>query len=129
MTSLFRSLFALTRRGDLGGMHAAALSDGNELLFPLEEVGRHNAVDKVIGQAILSGTPTSGLGLVITARISGEIALKAARAGLAWVASRSIPTTLALELASLAGLPLLARAVSKEPRLHGADWQPAEQPR
>jgi FdhD protein len=99
-------------------MHAAALSDGRELLFAIEEVGRHNAVDKVIGQAILAGMPTAGLGLILTARISGEIALKAARAGLGWVASRSVPTTLALELASRAGLPLLARAVAKEARLH-----------
>jgi FdhD protein len=125
---LFRSLFALSRRGDLGGLHAAALSDGRELLFPIEEVGRHNAVDKVIGQAIMAGTPLAGLGLVLTARISGEIALKAARAGLAWVASRSIPTTLALEVAALAGLPLLARAAGKEARLHEATRTAQEQP-
>lgn len=115
---LFRALMALTRRGDIGGMHAAALTDGRELLFPIEEVSRHNAVDKTIGQAILAGRPTSGLGLVLTARISGEIALKAARAGLAWVASRSVPTTLALEIARHASLPLLARVLSGEPRLH-----------
>lgn len=126
---LFRTLFALSRRGDLGGMHAAALSDGRELLFPIEEVGRHNAVDKVIGQAILAGTALSDLGLVLTARISGEIALKAARAGLAWVASRSVPTTLAVEVAAHAGMPLLARAISKEPRLHGPQRRPEEQPR
>jgi FdhD protein len=126
---LFRSLFALARRGELGGLHAAALTDGRELLFPVEEVGRHNAVDKVIGQALLAGTPTAGLGLILTARISGEIALKAARAGLGWVASRSVPTTLALEVAAHAGLPLLARAVSKEPRLHGILRPAAEEPR
>lgn len=126
---LFRSLFELSRGGDLGGLHAAALSDGTQLLFPIEEVGRHNAVDKVIGQAILAGAPLSDLGLVLTARISGEIALKAARAGLAWVASRSVPTTLAVQLSGLAGLPLLARAISKEPRLHSPRPAPVEQPR
>lgn len=126
---LLRSLFELSRRDDLGGMHAAALSDGRELLFAVEEVGRHNAVDKVIGQAILAGAPLSGLGLVLTARISGEIALKAARAGLAWVASRSVPTTLAVELARLARLPLLARAASKEPRLFAPDPVHQEQSR
>lgn len=117
---LFRALLELSRRNDIGGMHAAALTDGRELLFPVEEVSRHNAVDKTIGQAILDGMPIGGLGLVLTARISGDIALKAARAGLAWVASRSVPTTLALEIARHASLPLLARVLSKEPRLHPA---------
>jgi FdhD protein len=115
---LFRSLFEVAPRGELGGLHAAALTDGVELLFAIDEVGRHNAVDKVIGQAILAGVPTSGLGLILTSRISGEIALKAARAGLNWIASRSVPTTLALEIAAVAGLQILARATSREPRLH-----------
>jgi FdhD protein len=110
-------------------MHAAALTDGEQILFAIDEVGRHNAVDKVIGQAILAGTPTTGLGLILTARISGEIALKAARAGLGWIASRSIPTTLALEIAELAELPLLARATGREARLHLPTAPVGEQPR
>lgn len=118
LTSQFQELFEVARSGGPGGVHAAALTDGDELFYPLQEVGRHNAVDKVIGQAILDGRPTAGLGLVLTARISGEIALKAARAGLAWVASRSVPTTLALEIAQVAGLPLLARAMGRERYLH-----------
>lgn len=125
---LFQSLFTLAPRGDLGGMHAAALTDGEKLLFAIDEIGRHNAVDKVIGQAILAGTATTGLGLILTARISGEIALKAARAGLGWIASRSIPTTLALEIAGLAGLPLLARATGREARLHLPTAPVGEQP-
>lgn len=116
---LFRSLFATsTRDRDLGGLHTAALTDGETILYQIDEVGRHNAVDKVIGRAILEGKDPAGLGLLITARISGEIALKAARARLGWVASRSVPTTLALDIARIAQLPLLARAIGKELRLH-----------
>jgi FdhD protein len=116
---LFRELFAAsTRDRDLGGLHTAALTDGEKILYQIDEVGRHNAVDKVIGRAILEGVDPAGLGLLITARISGEIALKAARARLGWVASRSVPTTLALDIARIAQLPLLARAIGKEPRLH-----------
>jgi FdhD protein len=116
---LFRALFAAsTRDRDLGGLHTAALTDGERILYQIDEVGRHNAVDKVIGRAILEGVDPGGLGLLTTARISGEIALKAARARLAWVASRSVPTTLALDIARIAQLPLLARAIGREPRLH-----------
>lgn len=117
MTTLFRQLFAGAEQ-NTGGMHSAALTDGKELLFHIDEIGRHNAVDKVVGMALLSGRDPRSLGLVVTARISGEIAKKAARAGLAWIASRSVPTSLAVEIAAVAGMPLLARAASKEPYLH-----------
>lgn len=109
--SLLEALYAGARRyADTGGVHAAALSDGERLLFPFEDVGRHNAVDKALGGALLAGAPLPELGLVLSARISGEIAFKAARAGLPWVASRSLPTTLAVAVAERAGLSLVGRA-------------------
>ncbi|MBX6363725.1 MAG: formate dehydrogenase accessory sulfurtransferase FdhD [Gemmatimonadetes bacterium] len=120
---LFRALYAAAARyQDTGGIHAAALAraDGGRLLEVVEDIGRHNAVDKVIGLALLAGTGPSGLGLVLSARVSGEIAWKAARAGLGWVASRSVPTTLAVEIATAAGVPIVARAASKEPFVHAA---------
>ena len=55
--------------------------------------------------------------LVTTARISGGMAAKAARAGLPWIASRSVPTTLALEIASLAGITVFARAAGPDARV------------
>lgn len=117
--ALFRELYASgDQYRETGGVHAAALSDGRSLIHRVEEVGRHNAVDKVIGLSLLAGRDPAGLGLVTTARISGDIALKAARARLAWIASRSVPTTLALEIASVAGITILGRAAGKEPRLY-----------
>ncbi|HEX7118137.1 MAG TPA: formate dehydrogenase accessory sulfurtransferase FdhD [Longimicrobiales bacterium] len=117
--TLFRALFAAgDGHRETGGVHAAALSDGRTLRHHIEEVGRHNAVDKAIGLALLGGEDPAGLGLVLTARISGEIALKAARARLRWIASRSVPTTLAVQIAGAAGIPILGRAVGKEPRLY-----------
>lgn len=115
---LFRALYEGpgTSRGS-GGLHTAALSDGASLSFVHEEVGRHNAVDKVIGHALLEGADRTTLGLVTTARISGDIAAKAARAGLAWIASRSVPTTLAVEIAGLAGIAIVARAPSPDARV------------
>lgn len=117
--ALFQALFSADDgRRDPGGTHAAALSDGTALRHRVEEVGRHNAVDKTIGRALLAGDDLARYGLVLTARVSGEIALKAARAGIGWIASRSVPTTLALEIAGAAGVPVLARAAGRSPRLH-----------
>ena len=115
---LFRALFGESEtRRSTGGHHTAALSDGHELLHLHEEVGRHNAADKAIGSALLEGLPLDQLGLVTTARISGEMAEKAARARLAWVASRSVPTTLAVEVARAAGVALIARAPTPDARV------------
>lgn len=115
---LFRALYGGSggRRGS-GGLHTAALSDGTALRHRHDEVGRHNAADKAIGAGLLRAEPLAGLGLVTTARISGEIAAKAARAGLAWIASRSVPTTLAVEIAGAAGIPIVARAPGPEARV------------
>lgn len=112
---LFRELFAADDQGrGSGGHHAAALSDGASLRFLNYEVARHNAVDKAIGAAIIGGVEPAGMGLVTTARVSGGMAAKAARAGLGWIASRSVPTTLALEIAGVAGITVFARAPSPE---------------
>ncbi|MEO5511096.1 MAG: formate dehydrogenase accessory sulfurtransferase FdhD [Longimicrobiales bacterium] len=121
----FREIFrALYAAGDAaypdGGMHTAALSDGEKLHFVMTDIGRHNAVDKTIGRGLLAGAELPSLGLVITARISGAIVVKAARAGLSWIASRSIPTTLAVSIAEAAHLPIIARAASKDAQVIGA---------
>ena len=117
--ALFKELFA---RGDrykeTGGIHAAALTDGDQLLHHAEDIGRHNAVDKVIGAALLDGRRLEGLILLVTGRISGELAFKAARARLGAVATPSVPSTLAVEIARSAGTLLVGRAVSGQPQFH-----------
>lgn len=122
LRTLFKSLFALgARYQDTGGVHAAALTDGAVLLHHAEDIGRHNAVDKVLGAALLAGRGVVGLGLLVTGRISAELAFKAARARLAWVATPSVPSTLALEVARRSGLVLVGRAVSGTPHIHRPD--------
>jgi FdhD protein len=81
------------------GIHGAALSDGERLLVVAEDVGRHNAVDKVKGEALLRGIPTEDRILLSTGRISSEMLLKAARMGVPVVASRTSPTEMAVALA------------------------------
>jgi FdhD protein len=81
------------------GIHGAALYDGERLLEVAEDVGRHNAVDKVKGQALLDGIETRDRILLSTGRISSEMLLKAARMGVPLVASRTSPNEMAVALA------------------------------
>ena len=81
------------------GIHGAALSDGERLLVVAQDVGRHNAVDKVKGEALLRGIPTDDRILLSTGRVSSEMLLKAARMGVPLVASRTSPTEMAVALA------------------------------
>ncbi len=119
LRALFKQLFAAgARYNETGGIHAAALTDGATLLFHAEDIGRHNAVDKVIGGAVLARTPITGRGLLVTGRISAELAFKAARAGVAWVATPSVPSTLAVTIADRSGMVLVGRAVSGTPHVH-----------
>ncbi|HEX2220074.1 MAG TPA: formate dehydrogenase accessory sulfurtransferase FdhD [Gemmatimonadales bacterium] len=129
LRALFKALFARGERyKDTGGIHAAALVEGGDpppepeasLVAHAEDIGRHNAVDKSIGGALLAGRKVAGLGLLVTGRISAELAFKAARAGLAWVATPSVPSSLAVEIARRSGMVLVGRAVSGTPQPHGA---------
>ena len=86
------------------GIHGAALADRDRLLFVAEDVGRHNAVDKVKGEALLRGVPTDDLVLLSTGRVSSEMLLKAARMGVPLVASRTSPTEMAVALAEQLGI-------------------------
>lgn len=118
--TLLREVYA---QGDAafpdGGMHSAALCSDSDILFTMHDVGRHNTVDKAIGRAMLGGTLLPMTGLLLTSRISGAIALKAARAGVSWIASRSVPTSLAVAIADAAELPIVARAASKDAMIIG----------
>jgi len=89
------------------GIHGAALTDGDRLLIVAEDVGRHNAVDKIKGAALLQGIPTEGKILLSTGRISSEMLLKAARMGVPLLVSRTSPTEMAITLAEQLGVTLV----------------------
>jgi FdhD protein len=89
------------------GIHAAALAEDGKLLIVTEDVGRHNAIDKVCGEAMLRGIPTIGKILLATGRISSEMLRKAAHMGTPVVVSRTSATTLSVELAKRLGLTLI----------------------
>lgn len=82
-----------------GGVHSAALTDGKTIHFFSEDIGRHNAVDKTVGKALLQKIQPEDFFLLVSGRISGEIVKKAFHAGIRAVISRSAPTCAAINRA------------------------------
>ena len=94
---------------ETGGLHAAAAFDVNgELVATMEDVGRHNAVDKLVGMLLLQGRlPATNLGLIVSGRASFELMQKALVAGMPLLAAVSAPSSLAVQLAREFNLSLV----------------------
>lgn len=119
VTQLLVRMFAdACLQKETGGMHCAAMAQiagAHDGFFMREDVGRHNAVDKAIGALLLAGgSPSDGI-LLTSGRIAADMAIKAVSVGIPVVASRSIPTTTAYEIAQRAGITLIGRALSRQP--------------
>jgi FdhD protein len=102
---------ALRERQDLfartGGVHAAGLADADgTMLVVREDVGRHNAVDKVVGARVLAGQPAAAACLVLSGRVGFELVQKAAASGIGSIVAVGAPTSLAARLAKEAGIAL-----------------------
>ena len=92
---------------DHGGTHAAGLFGDAGLEILVEDIGRHNTVDRLAGEALLQDRPTLGKAILTSGRISSEMLVKCSRLGVGIAASRTSPTELAVSLAQEAGVALL----------------------
>ena len=91
-----------------GGLHAAgAFNSSGEVVAVSEDIGRHNAVDKLVGHLASASWPLPSYGIVVSGRVSFEVAQKAAVAGIGFVAGISAASTLAVDLAEEFGMTLV----------------------
>ena len=106
LSSCFENTQTLFKKS--GGAHgAAAFTIDGRLLASAEDIGRHNAVDKVVGRLILEKNIATAEMLLVSGRVSYEIIQKAYTAGLVYVVAVSAPSSLAIELASARGMTLI----------------------
>jgi len=89
------------------GVHSALLARGREKVIFHDDIGRHNAIDKVLGHALLTDVPVSDKMVVSSGRISSEVLLKVAKKGVPVLVSRAQPTDLAVDLADRLGITLV----------------------
>jgi len=108
---IFRIIEEFVHRSEIfeatGGVHSAALCDTRHILVFSEDIGRHNAIDKVFGECMLKGTPTDGHILVTSGRVSSEIVNKVVKRNIPILISKSAPTNKGVELAADLGITLI----------------------
>jgi FdhD protein len=93
-----------------GGVHCAGISDGEKIISFHEDIGRHNAFDKVVGECLAKGISMARKIILSSGRISSEIVLKSAVVGIPVIVSRAAPTTYAIKLAKLYSITIVGFA-------------------
>jgi len=108
---------------ETGGVHSAALCDTKNILVFMEDIGRHNAIDKIFGKCMMGDIPTEGRIVVTSGRVSSEILLKVSRRNIPIIVSKSAPTNLGVRLAGELGMTLLGFARGKRVNAYTNDWR------
>lgn len=93
-----------------GGVHSAALADDKGITIFREDIGRHNAIDKIIGSRLRAGGDFTNKIMITSGRISSEVLLKTQKCGIPMIVSRSAPTNQAIKLARDMGITLVGFA-------------------
>jgi len=96
-----------------GAVHGCALADGAHILYFVEDVGRHNAVDAIAGQMWLDGVDGSDKVFYTTGRLTSEMVIKAAQMRIPFLVSRSGLTQMGFEIANQVGITMFGRAVNR----------------
>ena len=106
-----------------GGVHSAALCDTKSILVFNEDIGRHNAIDKIFGEYILKDIVTEERVVITSGRISSEVLLKVAKRNIPIIISKSAPTDLGVKLANDLGISLLGFVRGKRINAYTNDWR------
>ncbi|MDW7674251.1 MAG: formate dehydrogenase accessory sulfurtransferase FdhD [Bacillota bacterium] len=124
LKALTKKMFSeATLYRETGGIHCAAIANNFCLVTCREDVGRHNAIDKVIGKGLFQGIDFSQHVILTTGRLSSDMILKAVAGKIPIVVSRSIPTSLAIEIAEEIGITVVGRIASFNPIVYTHDWR------
>ena len=122
LRSLFERMFSEGRlRQETGGIHTGALVVGDGVHSVREDVSRHCVIDKLIGSGRRDGIDPARAMILLSGRVSATVAAKVGRAGIPLIATMSIPTTLAAHIAGQAGLTIIGRARSPQPRVYAPE--------
>lgn len=124
---IYKLMNTLQHSSDLfletGGTHCAAISDANELFLFREDIGRHNAIDKMFGECLLNQIDLRNKVVLTSGRLSSEIVIKLAKRHIPIVISRSAPTSLAIETAQKTGMTLIGFTRGAKMNLYANDWR------
>ena len=106
-----------------GGVHSAALCDTKSILVFSEDIGRHNAIDKILGECILNDIPTDDHIIITSGRISSEILLKVAKRNIPVIISKSAPTNLGVRLAEDLVITLVGFVRGRRMNVYSHSWR------
>jgi len=106
-----------------GGVHSAALCDTKNIILFADDIGRHNALDKVFGECIVKDIPTEDRIILTSGRIPSEILLKVAKRKIPIIISVSAPTDLGVKLAADAGITLIGFVRGKKMNVYTNSWR------
>jgi FdhD protein len=105
------------------GVHSAALCDQRSILVFSDDIGRHNAIDKIFGECLLEDIPTRDRIVISSGRISSEILHKVAKRGVPVIISISAPTNLGVRIAFDLGITLIASVRGKRMNVYTHGWR------
>ena len=109
-----------------GGVHSAALCDTEGILVFGEDIGRHNAIDKIFGECLLKDIATDNRLIITSGRVSSEILLKVAKRNIPILISKSAPTDLGVKLANDLGVTLVGFVRGKRMNVYTNSWRVAQ---
>jgi len=105
------------------GVHSAAFCDRQSILIFSEDIGRHNAIDKIFGKCLLEDIPTENRVIISSGRVSSEILHKVAKRGIPIIISISAPTSLGVKVADNFGITLIGSVRGKKFDVYTNDWR------